>query len=301
MDLKQLEYIVAIAEEQSISRAADKLYITQSALNQQLLRLEKELGLPLFSRIKHTMIPTYAGRIYLETARNMLQQKEETYKILHDISDMKRGEISLAYTPEQGSQMFARIYPIFHKKYPQFTFRISEARAKKMEILLEQGNVNLAATAYREKKPQFNYLFSCPELLVLALPISHPLAKLAGPESWKTFPPIDLSLLKEEAFIMLSHEARFRYFIDDLFSRAGFKPKILFEVTSTYTAVNMVKSQIAPAFFPQSYVDPNAPMVYFSLGEKLLWYRSLACRKGTYLSKAELYLAQIIQQDMEDH
>jgi DNA-binding transcriptional LysR family regulator len=301
MDLKQLEYIVAIAEEQSISRAADKLYITQSALNQQLLRLEKDLGLSLFSRIKHSMIPTYAGQVYLNTARNILQQKEETYKILHDISDMKRGEISLSYTPEQGSLMFSRVYPVFHKEYPQFTFHIIEARAKKMETLLEQGNVNLAVTAYREQKPQFDYLFTYPKLLVLALPISHPLASLAGSESWKTFPPIDLSLLKEEPFIMISHESRFRYFIDDLFLQAGFKPKILFEATSTHTAVNMVKSQIAPAFFPQSYVDSNAPMVYFSLGKKLSWYRSLICRKGTYLSKAEQALAELIRLDTMKH
>ena len=54
MDLRQIEYIVAIEQEQSISKAAEKLYLTQSALNQQLLRLEKELGTPLFERRKHS-------------------------------------------------------------------------------------------------------------------------------------------------------------------------------------------------------------------------------------------------------
>ena len=68
MDLKQLEYIIAIADEQSISKAAEKLYMTQSALNQQLLRLERELGLLLFHRIKHSMVPTYAGNVYLAAA-----------------------------------------------------------------------------------------------------------------------------------------------------------------------------------------------------------------------------------------
>lgn len=60
MDLRQIEYIVAIEQEQSISKAAEKLYLTQSALNQQLLRLEKELGTPLFERRKHSMIPLRA-------------------------------------------------------------------------------------------------------------------------------------------------------------------------------------------------------------------------------------------------
>ncbi|MDO5550185.1 MAG: LysR family transcriptional regulator, partial [Lachnospiraceae bacterium] len=76
MDLRQIENIVAIEQEQSISKAAEKLFLTQSALNQQLLKLEKELGVRLFERRKHSMIPTFAGRIYLSTAHQMLDMKQ---------------------------------------------------------------------------------------------------------------------------------------------------------------------------------------------------------------------------------
>ena len=76
MDLRQIENIIAIEQEQSISKAAEKLFLTQSALNQQLLRLEKELGLPLFERRRHMMIPTFAGKIYLATAHQMIDMKK---------------------------------------------------------------------------------------------------------------------------------------------------------------------------------------------------------------------------------
>ena len=76
MDLRQIEYIIAIEQEESISKAAEKLFITQSALNQQLLKLEKELGMPLFERKKRQMIPTVAGRIYLATAHQMIDMKK---------------------------------------------------------------------------------------------------------------------------------------------------------------------------------------------------------------------------------
>lgn len=76
MDLKQLEYILAIAEHGNISRAATSLYISQSALNQQLLHLEKELGMKLFHRDKRNLIPTPAGKIYLESAREILKIKK---------------------------------------------------------------------------------------------------------------------------------------------------------------------------------------------------------------------------------
>ena len=74
MDLRQIQYIVAIAEENNITRAAEKLYITQSALNQQLLKLEKELGVQLFHRSRTDWHPTEAGEIYLKAAREMLLQ-----------------------------------------------------------------------------------------------------------------------------------------------------------------------------------------------------------------------------------
>ena len=71
MDLRQIEYILKIAEENNITRAAQKLFISQSALNQQLLKLEKELGVQLFHRSRTNWRPTKAGEIYLEGACNM--------------------------------------------------------------------------------------------------------------------------------------------------------------------------------------------------------------------------------------
>ena len=136
MDLRQIENIVAIEQEQSISKAAERLFLTQSALNQQLLRLEKELGIQLFERKKHAMIPTFAGKVYLATAHRMIDMKKETYKIIHDISNETAGEISVAYSPERGSLLFSHIYPTFRRRYPNVTFSIHEAHVKKMETML---------------------------------------------------------------------------------------------------------------------------------------------------------------------
>lgn len=194
--------------------------------------------------------------------------------------------------------MFARVYPLFHKKYPEITFRVIEARSVKMEQLLEQGNVSLALTAHWDQNPQFEYFPIDEELMVLALPKNHPLASMAGDCSWEEFPHMDLKLLREDSFILLSRETKFRRMLDREFIQAGYKPKVLFEATTTYTAVNMAKSQIGPSFFPQSYVDPAAPLVYFSIGNRLAWKRSIAYRKGTYLSKAEKDFMEYVKRDM---
>ena len=77
MDLKKIEHILRIAEEKNISRAAERLFISQPALNLQLLNLERELGTKLFVRKGNECSVTEAGRIYVETARKMMNMKKD--------------------------------------------------------------------------------------------------------------------------------------------------------------------------------------------------------------------------------
>ena len=127
------------------------------------------------------------------------------------------------------------------------------------------------------------------EHMVLGLPINHPLAHLAGKNSHETLPLIDLTLLKNDSFILLSKETRMRDMIDHAFAHAGFHPNVLFESVSTHTVINMVKEQIAPAFFPQSYVDGSAPIAYFTVAPNQRWSRSVAFLKGCYFTRPEKY------------
>ena len=131
---------------------------------------------------------------------------------------------------------------------------------------------------------------------MLGLPASHPLAHLAGERSWETFPSIDLALLRDEAFALVAKTTRLRTMIDESFRAAGFLPKVLFESSSTATVVNMVKNQVCPAFFPQSYVDPSAPMVYFTTKPKQSWVQTVAYLKGEYLTKPEKYFIELVKQ-----
>lgn len=86
MDLKQIEYIIAISEEHSITRAGEKLFITQSALNQQLQKLEKELGTPLFIRTRSDWQLTPAGQIYVDSAKEILNIRKDAYSRIHDLA-----------------------------------------------------------------------------------------------------------------------------------------------------------------------------------------------------------------------
>ncbi|MCD8222028.1 MAG: LysR family transcriptional regulator [Clostridiales bacterium] len=295
MDLHQIQYIVTIAEEQSITKAAEKLFMTQSALNQQLLKLERELGTPLFERKKHSMIPTFAGNIYLESCRQILNIKKDTYKIIYDISQEDAGMISVAYTPERGAQMFSEIYLYFHQKYPKVLFKIHEGRAKDMEQMILKREADIAFCVYENghTRPQFEYIELKTEPIVLAVPKTHPRAVLAGSNSHETLPEIDIRLLRDSDFILSSKSTRIRDMSEQVFEKAGFRPHVLFESTSTSTIINMVRSQVCCAFIPGSYIDPAEPMVYFTVTPRIYWTQSAMMLPGTYLTKPEKYLIKL--------
>ena len=111
MELRQLEYMIAIADHGSISKAAESLFITQSGLNQQLIKLEQELGIQLFYRDKHHLQVTAAGRIYVENAREIMKIKKNTYNILSDMKNNTVGEITLGLTLEHGIDLFTFVFP----------------------------------------------------------------------------------------------------------------------------------------------------------------------------------------------
>lgn len=143
MDVKQMTYILTIAQEGGISKAAAKLFITQSALDQQLLKLEHELGTRLFFRSRSSFALTEAGRVYVDYARRMLELKNEAYRIIHDIADRRRGTLSLAFAPERGMEMFMAVYPRFYQSYPEVTVTPREISVRRQLEMLAGDELDL--------------------------------------------------------------------------------------------------------------------------------------------------------------
>ncbi len=299
MDLKQQKYIVEIYREKSIAGAAEKLFITQSALNQQLLKIEKDLGTPLFERHYREMIPTLAGKIYIETAERMIDMKQETYKIIRDISNGLVGEISIAYTPERGTRCFCHAYPIFHKEYPEFRFKTYEARVLRATELLLHHDTTFAQVTYSSAHPlpeEFAKTNVHKEYMILAIPDTHPLAHLAGKDSARKLPTIDLRLFKEDDFVLCSSETSLRALIDELFRRNDIKPKIQFESVSSITIQQMILQGLGIGFLPAYYADPSKPLVYFRPKPCPYWTACIAYLKGTYITKPEKRFLELMDE-----
>ena len=126
MTLKELQYIVTIAEEKSISRASARLYVSQPYLSQCLMRIERQHDMPLFRRTQHGLVLTFAGEQYVETARKIVKLYNDFETGLCEISNMRKGRLTIGTTIHLGSMVFSTILPIFRELYPNIELRLEE-------------------------------------------------------------------------------------------------------------------------------------------------------------------------------
>ena len=144
MDLRYLEYIIEIAKCQSISRAAEVLCITQSTLSQYLSKLESEIGVKLFDRQRNGMMLTPAGTLYVDTAKRMIEEKNELYNQIADIAKGQTGSFSVGITPHWGSMVISQIIGRFTAVYPGVTIKIKEDTAEPLIRSLQDGSLDMA-------------------------------------------------------------------------------------------------------------------------------------------------------------
>lgn len=144
MYLSVPEYIIEIAREMNITRAAENLYISQSALNQQLLNLEKELGTPLFIRDRKGWSLTEAGEIYLAYAKEVQAMKTDAYNRIADLAQKKQQTLQIGLVAGYSGKMFASVFTEFHLNNPEVNVMVAEEPYEKLKKDAIDGKVDLA-------------------------------------------------------------------------------------------------------------------------------------------------------------
>lgn len=169
MNFIQLEYFVTICEYSSVSRAAEKLFITQSALSQQLIRLEKELGTQLFNRYTNALTLTASGELFLQSARTMLFEYNNLRSRL--AGDDKR--LTIVVTKTKSFITLSYLLSQFVARYPQIDISIREVDSYQVEEALQHGEGDLGF-CYNAESNALVYHIVGKERILLAVPPKHP-------------------------------------------------------------------------------------------------------------------------------
>lgn len=147
MDTRQLEYILAIAEEKSLSRAAERLFLSQSALSQQLAKLDAEGLPPLFIRQKGKMELTDAGKIYINGARSILKLKSDAEHALKNLDSDKIHHLRIAVCRLFQPLYYKRILPWLKHSYPDTGITLSTPHVGHVRHMVENGEIDLVLIA----------------------------------------------------------------------------------------------------------------------------------------------------------
>jgi len=281
-----MTYILTIAQEGGISKAAAKLFITQSALDQQLLKLEKELGTQLFYRSRGSFALTAAGKVYVDYAKQMVDLKNEAYRIIHDMADRQRGTLSLAFAPERGMEMFMAVYPLFYQYYPKINVIPREISVRRQMEMLQNDELDLGfVSAQEQERPGLTCTTLLKEEFVLITPKDHPLAALAAPPG-APLTVLEPGQLRDLTFCLIYRQSTQREIIDPIFERVGFKPDIFLETASNRANVSMVEKGLSCSIMPYFYAREQKNVACFRLADRPSWNVSVCCRRNRYLSKA---------------
>ncbi|MDK6075776.1 MULTISPECIES: LysR family transcriptional regulator [Massilia] len=261
IDLKQLRYFLAVAEEKSFSRAAERLHISQPPLSQQIMKLESELGVRLFTRTTRSFELTVAGKALMVEAAELLAKMRMTIDTIRQID---RGEVGRLRVGIVGSAMWGPIPSLleqFQSQYPRVTWTIHELGPNDQWEALRARQIDVGF--WREPRIEGDVLKQAnlrqdlcfQENVCVAINAKHPLAQNEA---------IELIDIAHEPMLTLhlDQSAEPRYLIQCCVN-AGFQPTIFQEAAEPQTLLAMVGAGLGVALLPQTTSRIGWPGVRF--------------------------------------
>ncbi|OKZ99216.1 MAG: hypothetical protein BHV90_17390 [Clostridiales bacterium 42_27] len=280
MDIKQISYFMAVAQEGSFSRAAEKLEVSQPTLSMAVKKLEEELGAELFYSFNRRQNLTDEGLRLKEGAAKLLEVYQETIENVKLSDYVGSGAVTLGLSPLFGACFFGDLIPSFSAAYPNIKINMLEDGANKIDELVEKGEVDLAVTLNTERTASFASCHFSTQRNVALLHKKHPLANAKS---------ITVADLKEDSFAIFNQDFILNRQIMSACHAAGFRPKIALLSSQWDFMVELVSRNRAVSILPKPVLDkhPDPNVVCVPLMDSMkYWDIVLAWNKQKYMSKS---------------
>ncbi|NRG46601.1 LysR family transcriptional regulator [Bacillus sp. CRN 9] len=278
MDLQQLEYFRTLAQTQHVTRSAEVLSISQSALSRSIARLEDEMGVPLFDRQGRTIRLNQFGQIFLERVENMMKEFNEGKKEIQDLLEPESGTISLGFLHTLSTNLIPDLISSFRMDYPKIKFKLGQGPSHILLDQLQSGEIDLCLIAQNDVKHPVRWEELWSEELFVIVPKNH---KFADYQS------IKLEQLTNEPFIHLKKGFSLRITVEQLFQEVEITPDITFEGEEADTVAALVAAGLGISILPDLKGIDKSKLLQIPLSWPMSQRRiGLAWVEGRYISPA---------------
>ena len=242
MNLRDLRYLVALADTRHFGKAADKCFVSQPTLSAQIKKLETYLGVQLIERQPRKVTLTETGEKIVPLARRMLQESEEIISLARNEHDPLSGKINLALIPTIGPYLLPLIMRKLRKQLPQLKVMLYEYQTERLLEKLRAGEIEMGVLALPVAMDGLEAKELYQERFTVAMPGSHPLAKRAS---------IKLDDLAGESLLLLEDGHCLRDQALDVCSRIDVKENEDYRATSLETLRQMVAAGLGITLLPE--------------------------------------------------
>lgn len=292
MNFSNLEYFVAVADELNITKAAERLYVSQQSLSNQIIKLENELGIKLFTRAPAFEL-TYAGQSLLKHARHIIDMRNQMLSEIEDIKDNKRGIIKVGVSHTRGRVLLPDILPLFQEKYPLVEVNLVEGNTETLENKLRHGEIDLVLSFTPRIQDGIESIPLVTDRLLLVVHRKF-MTELFGDKTefmrGKFSQSVDLAAFKDCPFLLLTKGNRIRTLFDNYVSRINISPKIMLETENTETAFALALKGMGLALYPEMFMFGGATydeVDFFPItSEETLATIAVSYAKDRYRTKA---------------
>jgi DNA-binding transcriptional LysR family regulator len=247
MELKNLKSFVAVAEQLSFIRAARLLHLSQSALTEQIQKLEEELGVPLLLRDRRSVKLTAAGIVFLAEARATLARAEQAVERVQKAARGEVGRLRIGFVSSAALEIVPGIVVAFRSQFPAVSLDLTNLRTRSQVKALLSESIDVGFVRLPLSHDQLTIRVIHREPLVVVLPHGHPLANEAQ---------IRLVQLQNEQFVAYARRWAPGFYdaVIQMCTREGFSPEIVQETGEMYTAIALVGAGVGIAILPRSVV-----------------------------------------------
>lgn len=250
MNLRDLKYLVALAEHRHFGRAAAACFVSQPTLSTQIRKLEDELGLPLVERAPRKVMLTPAGLEAAARARTIVAEVEQMKEAARRSRDPEAGTVRLGIFPTLGPYLLPHVIPNIRERFPQLELLLVEEKSDELLNRLREGRLDAALLALPLDDDQLHAEFLFEEPFLLAVSSQHPLARRQH---------LDVQELSTQRLLLLEDGHCLRDQALAVCRLFGANEKSEFRATSLETLRQMVAADVGITLLPTLSVKPPVP------------------------------------------